>query len=312
MTPSTAAADGSPTAVAVVGSLNWDLHLQVESLPAPGETTVAAGRLEGPGGKGANQAAMAGRLGSETTMVGCVGADAAGEAMRAALAEAGVRTDSVTTGEGASGGAVVIVERGGENSIVIDPGANAELAPAHLEQTGLAEAAVVLTNFEVPLETVAAVPAASSGICILNPAPAPREPLPADLLEGFDVVVPNRGELAVLVGVPVPESPEEVAAVAQQLPAQAIVVTLGGAGALVCRPKAEPVHIPSSPANPIDTSGAGDAFCGALADGLARGLDLEAAARRATVVAAIVTEHVGAAAPPTIRAELDARLGSPG
>lgn len=290
--------------VAVVGSLNWDVMLRVDALPTPGDTRAASERFEVPGGKGANQARAAALLGSPTTMVGCVGSDAAGEAMLEALRGVGVDTGPVARVAGASGGAVVMVEASGENAIVIDAGANAALTPAHLDGAGLERAAVVLTNFEAPLETVAAVPAAAAGLCILNPAPAPSEPPSAELLDGFDLVVPNRGELAALAGVSVPSGLDEVAAAARRLPAATVVVTLGADGALICPAGDEPDHIPAAPARPVDTSGAGDAFCGALADGLARGLDPGPAAHRAAAAAAIVTEHHGAAAPASLAAEL--------
>jgi ribokinase len=291
----------------VVGSLNWDVTLEVASLPEPGETVSARQRLEGPGGKGANQARTAALLGAATTMVGCVGDDHAGQAMLEALAAVGVETDAVATVAGASGGAVVLVEEDGENEIVIDAGANAELTAGHLYGVGLDDADVAITNLEIPFDVVASVPGHGARINILNPAPAPSGRLPRSLLDGFDVILPNRGELAAMTGAEVPRTLDEVAAAAAKLEGELVIVTLGGEGVLICVAGIEALHIPAARARPIDTSGAGDAFCGAIADGLARGLGLTAAAERAAVVAAIVTEHRGAAAPSSLQDRLGAR-----
>ncbi|HEX4805762.1 MAG TPA: PfkB family carbohydrate kinase, partial [Conexibacter sp.] len=265
--------------VAVVGSLNWDVTYRLARLPAAGETTNAPARFAGPGGKGANQALAAARLGAAVAMVGCVGTDEAGAAMRDALAQAGVDVRHVEAVEGSSGSAVVLVQDDGENSIVIHPGANARLGAAHVRAAAdvLGRAAVVLLGLEVPLEAARAAAELCRGVVVLNPAPAPAEPLPAELLRRVDLLVPNRGELGALAGVPAPESGEQLLAAARRVAARALVVTLGSGGALLCADGAEPLHVPAAPARTLDTTGAGDAFCGALADGLARGLTLEAA-----------------------------------
>jgi ribokinase len=319
---------GARVDVAVVGSLNWDVTYRLARLPAPGETALAPERFAGPGGKGANQALAAARLGSRVAMVGCVGTDAPGEAMREALARAGVDVRFVVRAAAASadaqggaasggaagaasGGAVVLVQDDGENSIVVHPGANALLSAAHVRAAAdvLERAAVVLLGLEVPVEAACAAAELCAGTVVLNPAPAPATPLPPELLKRVDVLVPNRGELGALAGGGEPVAGEELLAAARRVDARALVVTLGTAGALLCSGAgAEPLHVPAAPARAIDTTGAGDAFCGALADGLAHDRSLEQAVRRAVVAAAITTEHPGAAAPPTLADELAARL----
>jgi ribokinase len=281
--------------VTVVGSLNEDVLVAVGRLPGRGETVIGRGAELAPGGKGANQAAAAGRLGPGVHMIGRVGADPAGNRQLAALADARVNVSRVHRTAGvATGSATIPVEEGtGENLIVVVPGANAQLRPADADVEPVHRATVLLLQLEVPLETVQAAARATTGTVVLNPAP-PR-PLPADLLAQVDVLVPNEHELAQLAGEAAGErSPRELGQLARSVASGAVVVTLGARGALVV-PADGGMLLQAPPrVTPVDTTGAGDCFCGALAQALARGEELPAAVRYAVTAAALSTTGPGA------------------
>jgi ribokinase len=279
--------------VVVVGSCNVDFVVPVATLPGPGETVLGRDHLKAPGGKGANQAVAAARLGSRVAFVGCVGDDELATTIRNALADADVDQTWLRTIPAApSGIALITVSDDGENTIAVSPGANARLAPAHLDADLLASTDVLLAQLEVPLEAVAAAVAGTTGTVLLNPAPA--RPLPADLLAKVDVLIPNRSELGVLTDSPEPTTIDEAAALAKSLKGpSAVVVTLGADGALVVADD-EVTHVEAVPVEAVDTTGAGDAFCGALADALARGNSLVDAARWAVRVAGQSTTQRGA------------------
>jgi ribokinase len=292
-------------AVAVVGSLNLDLVIRVPELPGPGETVSGGDLFRNPGGKGANQAVAAARLGRRVAMVGCVGDDDAGRSLLASLEADGVDRSRVRVVDGApSGTAFITVGGDGENQIVVSPGANARLTPDDVAAArGVLEAsAVTLLQLEVPLEAVAAAAGAAGGRVVLNPAPV--RPLPAELLGRVDVLVPNRVELAQLAGGPVPGTVSEAARLAGRLAARAVVVTLGADGALVVE-DGQAGHVPAVPVRAVDATAAGDAFCGGLADALAGGAGLADAARRAVRVAAAACLRQGAQASLPTPAELD-------
>ncbi|NND04463.1 MAG: ribokinase [Acidimicrobiia bacterium] len=285
--------------VVVVGSLNQDLVATVPRIPAPGETVLASGHAAFAGGKGANQATAAARLGANVAMVGRVGADANGSTLREGLAGDGIDVSRVLIDdEAATGLALINVDAAGENAITVSPGANGAVTAADVTAaTDLLEvAAVVLLQLEVPIEAVSAAAELARGIVILNPAPAAE--LPTGLLENVDILVPNESELASLAGAHT-ATEDEVAAAARSLPVSEVVVTLGARGALVVS-KSGIKHVPPVPVDPVDTTGAGDAFCGALAAELARGSYVQAAARFAAKVAAhAVTKHGAQASMPT-------------
>jgi ribokinase len=299
-------------AVAVVGSLNLDLVVRVARLPGPGETVTGSDVFRNPGGKGANQAVAVARLGRRVAMVGCVGDDDAGRELLGSLAAAEVDTARVRVVDGVpSGTAFITVGEDGENQIVVSSGANAHLTAADVAAAGsaLQAAAVTLLQLEVPLEMVAAAAGAAAGRVVLNPAPV--RDLPGDLLATVDVLVPNRVELAQLAGAGVPETVEEAAQLAGRLPAQAVVVTLGADGALVLE-DGRVEHVPAVPVRPVDTTAAGDAFCGGLADALAGGAALQEAARWAVRVAAAACLRPGAQASLPTPADLQALPGAAG
>jgi ribokinase len=297
--------------VAVVGSLNLDLVIRVAELPGPGETVSGGDLFRNPGGKGANQAVAAARLGRRVAMVGCVGDDQAGHELLASLEAAGVDGSGVRVVEGVpSGTARITVSEDGENQIVVSPGANARLTSDDVAAAAaVRSAAVTLLQLEVPLETVAAAARAAGGRVVLNPAPV--RALPAELLGRIDVLVPNRVELARLAGGPVPRTVEQAAELAGRLGGRAVVVTLGADGALVVE-DGRAGHVPAVPVRPVDTTAAGDAFCGGLADALAGGSGLQEAARRAVRVAAAACLRPGAQASLPTPAELATLPGLPG
>jgi ribokinase len=294
-------------AVAVVGSLNLDLVVRVPRLPGPGETVSGGDVFRNPGGKGANQAVAAARLGRAVAMVGCVGDDPPGRELLGSLQTDGVDTARVRVVDGVpSGAAFITVGQDGENQIVASPGANARLTAEDVAAAGAAlrAAAVTLLQLEVPLEAVAAAARAAGGRVVLNPAPV--RALPEELLGEVDVLVPNRVELAQLAGAPAPATVEEAAALAGRLPARALVVTLGADGALVVE-DGHRSHVPAVRVRPVDTTAAGDAFCGGLADALTGGASLQDAARWAVRVAAAACMREGAQASLPTPGEVRAR-----
>ena len=292
--------------VCVVGALNEDTTLMVNTLPAPGETSLTeGGRLTSPGGKGANQAAAAAVFGARVMMIGAVGSDEPGERSLAALRDLHVDLAAVARRAGnGTGIAVITVDADGENTIVVDAGANASLTAEEASAAvRAARPAVLLVQLEVPLDVVKATARAAAGaVVVLNPAPMPADPRPVrDLLPHVDVLVPNRSELGRLAGRPEPTDLSEVTACVAALDhAGSVVVTLGAGGALCCEKGATPVAVPGIPTTTRDASGAGDVFCGCLAQQLAGGAGLLEAVRRANALAAASTAHFGA----RVRADL--------
>lgn len=285
--------------IVVVGSVNRDLVVSVERHPRPGETVLGRGHFTTGGGKGANQAVAAARLGADVHFVGRVGADAGGDAAISDLRHEGVGTAALARDERAATGlALITVDAAGENSIVVDSGANGLLEPADIDAVGvqLAAATVTLLQLEVTLDAVQRAADRSGGMVILNPAPA--QALPDALLAAVDVIVPNLGELETLTGSSDPVS-------LRDLPVPVGVVTLGAEGVAVVRDR-EVVRIPAPEVTSVDTTGAGDAFCGAFAAGLDSGSSLETAARDAVVAAAMAVTAPGARGGMPGRAELAA------
>jgi ribokinase len=282
--------------VTVVGSLNEDVLVRVGRLPGRGETVVGTAATLAPGGKGANQAAAAGRLAAGVHMIGRVGDDPAGDRQLAALAESRVNVSRVHRTAGVpTGSATIPVEEGsGENLIVVVPGANAALTPQDADVERVRAADVLLLQLEVPLATVHAAAAAAAGIVVLTPAPP--QPLPAELLGLVHVLVPNEHELAALAGAePGERTPAELAALARTVATSAVVVTLGARGALVVPADGGPLLLQAPPpVRPVDTTGAGDCFCGALGAALAGGAALPEAVRYAVTAAALSTTGPGA------------------
>jgi ribokinase len=280
--------------VHVVGSVNLDLVAAVDRLPTRGETIGGASLTRHPGGKGANQALAAARMGAAATLTAAVGTDVeAYQALALLEAEDGVTLDVHPTDQ-PTGLALVVVEGGGENLIVVAPGANARLTPQHLPAR--ITAAVTLVQAEVPLGTIEAALERSEGLRVCNPAPA--SPGILGLLDLCDVVVVNQSERALLE------------------PGLAefdgwLVTTLGPAGAIVERGASRLAEAAPPDVAPVDTVGAGDAFCGTLAALLAEGATIEAALPWAVTAGALATETPGAQPSLPLRRLVESRCPSP-
>jgi len=299
--------------ITVVGSLNTDLVIRAPHLPSPGETVTGGEFATFPGGKGANQAVAAARLGARVALVGCVGGDDFGRRLIDGLRRDGVDVTHVRPAEGsASGTALITVGPGGQNTIVVAPGANSKLTPDDVARAErlIEESAVLLLQLEVPMETVlAAVRLASAhGVrVVLDPAPAPSGPLPPDLLKLVDVINPNETEARALTGVTVTDE-QEAGVAATRLLAQgvrAVVIKLGARGAFV-HDGGRTAVVPGIRVDAIDATAAGDAFAGALAVGLAKEKDLIDAVHFANAAGALSVTRRGAQPSMPLRAEVDA------
>jgi ribokinase len=271
-----------PPSVCAVGSVNLDLVARCERLPEPGETVTGATFERVPGGKGANQAVAAARLGAETTMVGCVGDDSFADEALAALVEAGVRLQ-IRRVEGPTGVALILVDGRGENQIVVAPGANEALAPG---EGDLAAAEGVLCQLEIPIAAVAAAAERAAGFFCLNAAPA--RPVPAAVLGRADLVVVNRYELDALAEMP-----------------RLVALTLGAEGAALLEDGEEVLRAAPPRVEAVDGTAAGDAFTACLVVSLLEGRDREEALRRACAAGALAASRPGAQPSLPTAAEVD-------
>lgn len=299
--------------VTVVGSLNTDLVIRAPRLPSPGETVSGGEFATFPGGKGANQAVAAARLGAAVAMVGSVGGDDFGRRLADGLRSDGIDVTHVRVDtEEASGTALITVDPEGQNTIVVAPGANWRLTPEDVAaaETLIARSSIVLLQLEVPMDAVLAAARLAHGHgvrVVLDPAPAPRPPLPRELFRLIDVVNPNEGEALALSGVTVTD--EQAAGVAAvhllEDGARAVVIKLGARGAFL-HDGTRGRMVPGIRVDAVDTTAAGDAFAGALAVGLAEGKDLFAAVRFANTAGALSVTRRGAQPSMPSRAEVDA------
>ncbi|MEP7160562.1 MAG: ribokinase, partial [Dermatophilaceae bacterium] len=293
--------------VCVVGSINADLVVRVARLPRPGETLAGAPLRVNSGGKSANQAAAAARLGAHVDLVGAVGTDPWADVVTGALGDAGVSLDAVRRLTGsATGTAVITVDAVGENSIVISAGANGDLAPADVEAARdvIGAAGVLGLAFEVPPATVsaAALVAREAGVpVVLNPSP--YRPPESELLSLVDVLVVNEHEAVELLGGPVRDWAGAGEAVRERYGVHALVVTLGSSGSVVVG-GATVSRIRAVPITAVDTTGCGDAYMGALLAGLASGVALRDAAVLGSVVSALAATREGAQASYPTREEV--------
>jgi ribokinase len=301
--------------VTVVGSLNMDLVIRAPRIPVPGETIIGGEFHTVPGGKGANQAVAAARLGAQVSMVGRIGQDAFGQALLRNLAVDGIDHTHVTEDrEAATGVALIVVEDAGENSIVVASGANMRLSPVDVEmaEAAIASASALLLQLESPLETViraAEVAHMHRVPTILNPAPA--RPLPGRLLALVDVLIPNESETALLSEMDTKDL-TETAAAAQKLRERGVgtvVLTLGEQGALLAGDDA-PEIFPALDVTPVDTTAAGDAFVAGLAVALAEGKPMAEAVRWGNAAGALAVTTLGAQPSLPTRQALELLLGT--
>lgn len=278
------------TRIVVVGSINMDLVTQAPRFVGPGETILGERFLTVPGGKGANQAVAATRLGAEVCLVGALGRDAFGDQLHAGLVSEGVVVDHVSRLDDTASGTASITVADGENQIIVVPAANARVTPAQVEraQSLLARADAVLVQMEIPLETVEAtlrLGKRANVPVILNPAPAQK--LPIEWLQLARYVTPNQHELAILLGA---DPAEDFRALMQRSPCP-VVLTHGAEGAWY-REQGEPLHQPGFKVDVVDSTGAGDTFNAALAVFLHEGLPQ--AVRKACAAAALSVGKLGA------------------
>ena len=287
-----------PPRITVLGSLNMDISVTVPRLAGPGETVLgSAARLQ-PGGKGANQAVAAARLGASVRMAGCCGDDAFGGALRSALEAAGVDITAVRVLAGVpSGLALITVDATGENSITVAPGANGQAGPAEAAAAAAAAGDALVLSAEIPVPVLAAALDRARGghvLTVLNLAPAPRDA--SGLLEaGVDWLVVNAPEAAAILGRPVADPAAAQAAAADLAGAGAghVVITLGPAGAVLAGPGTA-LAMPGFSVRSVDSAGAGDAFVAALGVAVASGATPPEAVRLACAVGATAVTRAGA------------------
>ncbi|MFB6819550.1 ribokinase [Streptomyces sp. NPDC056347] len=292
------------TGIAVLGSTNMDLVAYTERAPRLGETVTGREFRTVPGGKGANQAVAAARAGGDVLMIGAVGDDPYGDLLRAGLERSGVDTGLLHTVEGPSGTAHIVVDGTGANAIVVIPGANGTvtaLGPG--EMAAIAGAELLLLQLELPLSAVieGARTAHAQGVrTILTPSPV--QPLPPELLDCVDLLVPNEHEAAELSGFTDPR------AAAQHLLGRvpAVVITLGARGCLYAARGTDPVRFPAPEVTAVDTTGAGDTFVGTLAVALAERRPVPKALAWAASAAALCVQRPGASASMPYRTEIEA------
>lgn len=288
-----------PAKVVVIGSLNMDLVTRAPRLPRGGETLIGQSFATVSGGKGANQAVAAARLGAQVSMVGCVGSDAYGAQLRAALMAEQIDCQAVSTVDGSSGVALIVVDDNSQNAIVIVAGANGELTPALIGcfDSVLQGGDVIICQLEVPDATVGHALKRGRELgktVILNPAPA-SGPLPAHWYANIDYLIPNESEASALSGLPVDsrETAEVAAKRLIELGAGKVIITLGAQGAVLADGKGFE-HFPAPIVKAIDTTAAGDTFVGGFAAALASGKSEPEAIRFGQVAAAMSVTRAGA------------------
>lgn len=286
--------------VVIVGSLNMDLVTRAPRLPRAGETLAGESFVTVPGGKGANQAVAAARLGASVAMIGCVGDDAYGEQLRSALLAEGIDCQAVTAIPGESTGvALIVVDDNSQNAIVIVAGGNGHVSPEVVNDLDalLGQAEVIICQLEIPMVTVGHVLKRGRELgktVILNPAPA-SDALPAEWYAWIDYLIPNESEATALTGLAVDSVASADAAAAALLRAGVgkVIVTLGARGALFAN-QASSQHFPAPKVKPVDTTAAGDTFVGGFAAALAEGKSESEAIRFGQIAAALSVTRSGA------------------
>ena len=285
----------------VVGSANTDMVISAEHFPLPGETMMGHGFMTNHGGKGANQAVAAARLEGNTAFIGKVGDDQFGHSTIEMMKGEGIDVSGLTvTSEQASGVALITTVPSGENSIIVDSGANGLLRPEDITNAEklFEDAGIVLMQLETPIDTLteaAAMAKKHGAYVVLNPAPAPKEPLPVELLKNVDLLIPNETEAAYISGVNIAGDEDLPAAMneIQKLGVKDVIITVGSRG--VCaRIDGEMVTVPAFKVKAIDTTAAGDTFCGALCVALSNGKPLVEAIRFGCKASSISVTRRGA------------------
>lgn len=300
--------------IVVVGSSNMDLVVRAPRLPSPGETLAGSDFRTVPGGKGANQAVAAARLGGSVSFASAVGDDAFGATLRAGFEADGIDVSHVQAAAGvATGIAIITVGEGGANTIVLAPGANARLSPSSIDACAplISGAALLLCQLEVPIETVeraVAIAAAAGTQVLLNPAPA--RALPEAILRGVDFLVPNETEASTLCGIEVVDtgSARDAARALRERGPRHVLVTLGARGVWLESDRCSEL-LPAPAVSAIDTTAAGDTFIGGFAAAMAAGQDVREAIAYGQRAAAISVTRVGAQTSIPSRGEVEAFAG---
>lgn len=284
--------------ILVIGSSNTDMTIKSPRLPAPGETILGGVFHMGPGGKGANQAVAAKRLGGDVTFICKVGRDIFGENAVKGYQKEGIDTSHTLYSDEASGTALILVDDSGENCIAVAPGANGDLSPADIDSVAdvIKAADYLILQLEIPVESVlkAAQIAHDAGVyVILNPAPACK--LPKELFKYISLITPNQTESALMTGIDVKDeaSRNEAIAAFHKMGVKDVIVTLGSKGSLVCQGDSQ-VFVEALKVKAVDATAAGDTFCGAVCVALSEGKSLEDAARFATKASALTVQKMGA------------------
>lgn len=299
--------------IVVAGSSNTDMVIRVEHIPQPGETIIGHDFMTNQGGKGANQAVAAAAMGDGVVFVARLGDDSFGRQSREILASRGIDTRFVhLTPDVPTGCAMIAVDDKGENSIIVAGGANALLSRADIDEAAdviTGEASLLLMQLESPIDTLtyAAAKAHAAGVTVvLNPAPFPKEPLPEALLRNVDLIIPNETEAARMTGLPV-ETEADMLRAMQAIQAQGVeqvIITAGAAGSYALI-DGTLYHQPALTVTPVDTTAAGDTYCGTLCVALRDGSTLVQAMQRASIAASLSTTRMGAWASIPTRAEVD-------
>ncbi len=284
--------------ILVIGSSNTDMTIKSPRLPAPGETILGGTFVMGPGGKGANQAVAASRLGGDVTFICKVGRDMFGENAVKGYQKEGIDTSHTLYSDQASGTALILVDDSGENCIAVAPGANGDLSPADIDSVAdvIKKADYLILQLEIPVESVlrAAKIAHEAGVyVILNPAPACK--LPEEIFKYISLITPNQTESALMTGIEVKDEASRTKAIESfhKMGVKDVIVTLGSQGSLVCQGN-EQIMVEALKVKAVDATAAGDTFCGAVCVALSEGKTLEEAARFATKASALTVQKMGA------------------
>lgn len=284
--------------IIIVGSSNVDLTARVRTLPHPGETIGGATLHRANGGKGANQAVAAARLGAKVSFLTCLGNDANGEMLSAQFAAEGIDTSCVKFSGTPTGTALIFVDDKAENCIAVAPGSNNDLKPEDVDalRGQFEDAGYLLVQLEIPIPAVerAILLADSLGVrTVLNPAP--MNPFPHDLFKHLWLITPNETEAEVLTGIAIGSEDDAKAAAAKLfgMGVKNVIITMGSRGSLVCTPESS-VFVPSRKVQAVDTTGAGDVYNGALVAALSKGRSLIEAAKTATLASSIAVTRMGA------------------
>ena len=297
--------------ILVIGSSNTDMTVRSATLPKPGETVLGGDFRMGPGGKGANQAVAARLLGGEVTFVCKLGRDMFGEGASKHYESCGLDTSKILWSDKPSGVALITVDSKAENSIVVASGANADMTVTDIDSVAdiIKSSGILLLQLEIPIDTVvhAAEIAYNAGVqVVLNPAPAAV--LPAELLKCVSILIPNETEASAISGIDI-NNFETAAAAAERLKGMGVrevIITMGSRGSVVC--DGDCTFVPAVKVNAVDTTAAGDTFCGGVCVALSEGKDLLEAVKFATAASSIAVQRPGAQDSIPNRCEVDKLL----